>query len=501
MLCLCYHVEPVANVLQRRRTQIRMAQRAYRHRKETTITSLEQQVQELRGTNEEMSNIFISLYDFAVGKGLLQREPEFGQQLQSTTERFLALAKASANEDGHDEHIDDGKPEEPVRRTKGSKPSPKKRHEDSPHMAEPVNPWGGYTMSKDDSPEDDLTLDFPQQTYEHRGRQSDLQIITRPTEDNASFPFDLMDLQQYRVSLPPMDTFTQSFFPESQLPLPKSHNYNELSFARRIHRGAIERAFRLFNSTDTATSELFDRVFGLTLMYNTRESIHEGLQRAVKRNTKEPLAEWQNPFVHIGGSGTFYPDTDPSNDLVRPKFRTGYSMGPLTTSAAETDEFLSEDMRCSIPGYEGKFFDSNDVEGYLRGRGLEIPPAADFVTAELDISILTEASSPRSNSSVDPLSPKTPESPALNAVRGYTFDFSTPEPKSFPFPAVKFGEGWDAEMLDPNLDPIFSTLPALGQRTPDSAGSEVAPVLGERRLVTINVNTLLDSKFSPSLLF
>ena len=68
------------------------------------ITSLEKQVQDLRGTNEEMSNIFISLYDYAISKGLLQREPEFGQQLQSTTERFLALAKSTANdEENHDE--------------------------------------------------------------------------------------------------------------------------------------------------------------------------------------------------------------------------------------------------------------------------------------------------------------------------------------------------------------------------------------------------------------
>ncbi|ATZ46487.1 hypothetical protein BCIN_01g10720 [Botrytis cinerea B05.10] len=83
----------------RRRTQIRMAQRAYRHRKETTISSLEKQVQELRGTNEEMNNIFINLYDFAISRGLLQREPEFGQQLQSTTQKFLELAKQNAGDE------------------------------------------------------------------------------------------------------------------------------------------------------------------------------------------------------------------------------------------------------------------------------------------------------------------------------------------------------------------------------------------------------------------
>jgi hypothetical protein len=95
-----------------------------------------------------MCNIFISLYDFAVGKGLLQREPEFGQQLQSTTERFLALAKASsAHEDSHDESSEES--QKPVnsefdRRLRGSRKSPKKRPGKEPFMVEPTNPYGGY---------------------------------------------------------------------------------------------------------------------------------------------------------------------------------------------------------------------------------------------------------------------------------------------------------------------------------------------------------------------
>lgn len=44
-----------------------------------------------------MGTIFTSLCDFAVSKGVTQREPEFRQQLQLTKERFLALAKGSSN--------------------------------------------------------------------------------------------------------------------------------------------------------------------------------------------------------------------------------------------------------------------------------------------------------------------------------------------------------------------------------------------------------------------
>lgn len=481
-----------------------MAQRAYRHRKETTITSLEKQVQDLRGTNEEMSNIFISLYDFAVGKGLLQREPEFGQQLQSTTERFLALAKASANEDGHDEtHGEDEKLPDPPsgRRTKGSKGSPTKRQVDvEAHIADPINPWGGYTMSKDDTPDDDLAMDFPHHNYESRGR-NDLQVITRPTEDNASFPFDLMDLQQYRVEVPSIEDFSHNFLPDVQPSLPRTHAYNEFSFARRIQRGSIERAFRLITSK-TVSPEAFNRTFGLTLMYETRENLEARLRRGLAKTNKESLSAWRNPFVHIGGSGTFYPDSDPSNEDLRPKLRTGYSIGPFSPVVTEAQDLFQEEMRCNLPGFEGEFFDSNDVEGYLRGRGLNIPPSADLVTAEIDVSIFTDASTPRSISTFDASSPKTPKSPLEKKLpdpffASYNFDFSNPEPKAFPFPPLKYGS-WDDQLnaTDPNIDPIFSTLPNagsdlnLGRKTPESVDGEVPST--EKRLVTVNVNALLN---------
>ncbi|KAG4441685.1 hypothetical protein IFR05_002819 [Cadophora sp. M221] len=489
----------------RRRTQIRMAQRAYRHRKETTITSLEKQVQDLRGTNEEMSNIFISLYDFAVGKGLLQREPEFGQQLQSTTERFLALAKASANEEGHDEtHGEDEKQadSQPGRRTKGSKEPPKKRQDDlDAHAADPVNPWGGYTMSKDDTPDDDLTMDFPQHGYESRGRNADLQVITRPTEDNASFPFDLMDLQQYRVEVPSTESFSQNFLPEAQPSLPRTLAYSEFSLARRVQRGAIERAFRLITSK-TISPEDFNKAFGLTLMYETRENLEARLRVGILRSNKEALMSWRNPFVHIGGAGTFYPDSDPTNEELRPKLRTGYSIGPFSPAATDVQDLFKEEMRCNLPGFEGKFFDANDVEGYLRGRGLDIPPAADFITAEIDVSIFADASTPRSSSSLDASSPKTPESLVDRRLpdpfsASFSFNFSNQEPKAFPFPPLKYGS-WDnqANTTDPNIDPIFTTVPSansdpnVDRHSPESVDGELP--FTEKKLVTVNVNILIE---------
>lgn len=504
--------QTMSNNAQRRRTQIRMAQRAYRHRKETTISSLEKRVQDLKGANEEMSNIFISLYDFAVGKGLLDREPEFGRQLQSTTERFLALAKtAEDHEDNHGEsekHDDEG--ESGSGKTKSRRASPKKRQENTPPVSEPANPWGGYTLSKDDSPTEEIDMGYqPDQQYRTR---EDLQIITRPTEDNASFPFDLMDLQQYRVEVPQMEDYSQNFLPQSQLPLPSTYSYHEFSFARRIHRAAIERGLRLITSKDPSNEHKFQKVFGFALLYESKEAIEARLKRLHNGSIKDTLQEWRAPFVHVGGSGTYYPmrDSDFNSDLM-PKFRTGYSMGPFDSQVTQVQEVLNDDMKCSLPGFEGDFFDANDVEGYLRGRGLDIPPAADFVTGELDLLALTEMPSPRSHSSdtvTSVLSPRTPRSPVGSILLdGDNFELGKNDAtmtiskslnqmtNTLPYPLAYDSWENDKSMDDNLIDPIFSTIPdqnSIRAKTPEVIVSDSR--YGEKRTVTINVKTLIDGE-------
>ncbi|ERT00353.1 hypothetical protein HMPREF1624_03724 [Sporothrix schenckii ATCC 58251] len=92
----------------RRRTQIRLAQRAYRSRKEKAIVSLEKRVNSLKEANEAMSNAFMRLHDFALGRGLLDQHPDLAQHLRQTTEVFLEMARQSSA----DEDMDDPNEEE-----------------------------------------------------------------------------------------------------------------------------------------------------------------------------------------------------------------------------------------------------------------------------------------------------------------------------------------------------------------------------------------------------
>ncbi|TDZ36498.1 hypothetical protein C8035_v008282 [Colletotrichum spinosum] len=76
----------------RRRTQIRLAQRAYRNRKESAIQELQEEVDELEKINQEMGKLFMQLWDFAYSKGMIESVPGFGRQLKEFREKFVALA-------------------------------------------------------------------------------------------------------------------------------------------------------------------------------------------------------------------------------------------------------------------------------------------------------------------------------------------------------------------------------------------------------------------------
>ncbi|CAL3963908.1 unnamed protein product [Diplocarpon coronariae] len=335
-----------------------MTRRAYRRRKETTIASLEQELQELRGNNEEKRKIFNDLHGFA---------------------------------------------------------------EEEPHMTEPTNPRGGYTLSND------LPLSF-QKSYEHKDYQSDLQVNPRSIEVNAT-----------------------------KTPTPHYHAYDEISFTRRINRGATDKAFKLITS-EHASPESFDGAFRPTLI----------------KTPKQFLSQRRNPFVHIGSSGTYYLDTNSGNDVNRPKSRTGYSMGPFSASPTS---------------FEIEIFDANDIKGYLRGRGLKNLPSADYVTAEVNVSDLDESPN---DSSLVAISFRVPDSLLKIILKmgcaPFTFRVVNLEPKAFPLTPAKDGTWGDKlssardSSLSCNIHLIFTTLSDLDRglclgRAPGFRPSDVSSAI------------------------
>lgn len=87
---------------ERRRTQIRLAQRAYRTRKETTISELKGQVSELQSAINHMSKTFSQLHDNLFDSGVLNSLPAdhpVVQQLEQMMDHFAEVSGPLADSD------------------------------------------------------------------------------------------------------------------------------------------------------------------------------------------------------------------------------------------------------------------------------------------------------------------------------------------------------------------------------------------------------------------
>ncbi|RDW78860.1 bZIP transcription factor [Aspergillus mulundensis] len=79
------------NPEERRRTQVRMAQRAYRSRKEASVSSLKNRINQLETAMKQISTAVISFGDDLVRSGALDTHPDLLKPLGNTVQACLAL--------------------------------------------------------------------------------------------------------------------------------------------------------------------------------------------------------------------------------------------------------------------------------------------------------------------------------------------------------------------------------------------------------------------------
>lgn len=139
------------------------------------------------------------------------------------------------------------------------------------------------------------------------------------------------------------------------------------------------------------------------------------------------------------------------------------------------------------------------VEGYLRGRGLEIPPLAEFITAELDLSEFRVSNSiTSSDSGMNTSSPKTPDDfiekgNHENGTFSHNFDPSKPGGNAFPFP-IEYAD-WAGDTVSKDARHFDSTSSAISIPSFNISNSATSEqVISKKRLVMINVEILLEGK-------
>ncbi|KAK8173314.1 hypothetical protein IWX90DRAFT_138339 [Phyllosticta citrichinensis] len=427
----------------RRRTQIRLAQRAYRQRKEMTINSLQHQVEHLQSVIDGMHNSFLNFNDRA--SDIASLRPDLASDLQQTRDalnQLVQTAKVVGEDHGESDDADnpsscqDPPRQEPPRQERVVanlssrsyeeviQPQRRRLDERAAQQQAMYQQLGmGYLFADDmlgmdlapnaDSSSNTADVLAPS-TLALKSAVGATASASPPIQSLSASPFPggsalqvsgprgslstsesnrrsvASDSHGYGINpLSPQFTFSPSLTTSPEIQLPYTYSFQETTFARRLQRACLERGFHLLSNSQLRPGA-FQRVFRICRHYATRDEIQRQFRALLQQSVLEPIEFLNSPFIHLGGAGTHYPQRDGNGNIVPRK--TDWNVrriGPWATKA-ELDLIraglnpriswsreLEEDLR----QYDGEWFDSHDVEGYLEELGIRIDAQASFAEA------------------------------------------------------------------------------------------------------------------------
>ncbi|KAL5001779.1 hypothetical protein BDV10DRAFT_158667 [Aspergillus recurvatus] len=165
--------------------------------------------------------------------------------------------------------------------------------------------------------------------------------------------------------------------PPRQYPLPPSlpirqytYAFQEVRFARRLQRYCLEHAYRLFTDSRSDPREIY-RMFRLVPCVRDRAKTQPRFRQLLMGGCTDPLEVPSLPFYSVGGAGTHFPDIDEEGNAIYPGNsrmpRRVLGVLPWAELGTKGDEEALE-----VHGLGGEWFDSRDVEGYLRLHGVDV---------------------------------------------------------------------------------------------------------------------------------
>lgn len=351
-----------------------------------------------------MGKEFMNFFDFVLAQGMLENAPEVARRLNDTTRKFLSFTRRNADDASKETSNPTPAPATAQRETQAENHSQERRGSGSGSPSPPSDEFVPQNPSVTGPGPLETQLTTPPSLNPLQQQLTPpvslpYEIITIPTAENASFP--IYDTQS---SIPlNHNPFTSPPYPG--IPSPSSYASQERTFGRRLQRATVEAGLRLV-SMNNPPPHRYAAVFGFCLLFEPREAIIRRLTMVLSKSRKETLNNWKFPFTNLGGAGTFFSGPGgngfqpgmniPASNMpignqglpepLRPSELTGFSMGPFDPEIESAkDDRIDVRMRMMHRGFEGDFFDADEVETYLRQRGIIIPENADFIDAEIDI--------------------------------------------------------------------------------------------------------------------
>lgn len=463
-----------------------------------------------------MNQTFIDYNDKAIASGIANWKPALGEDLKFAVERFLQLSRnVSADSDGED-------------RGHGCKPQVEPTYVEAPMLS----PAGFLThalrtkASASNTPMANLNHPASMLGYEvsfdnpNTAETEGLGMVGNAEEPDYLRSSDMthkwvensMSSQQSLPELSSLPVFTPNWNAAADQAIKPTWTYSfqERTFSRRLLRSSYERTYHLLTDPDSSKHEIY-RVLRYTFHISDAKKIAARIRENLIKSSKESLENWDSPMLHIGGAGLHYPRVDPKGETPLPSNWTSpQSMGPYRPRngplSIPDNEFPQHLMKYA--NVEGTWFDSDDVEQYLRTKGLYLDGLMSVAEIEVDEQVPSLASefstgSPNSLSSdsfADPQSPR-----QLNDTMPDLFSHNTdyftetshgasvPEQASMPFESTAMDTGFDFAWP-------FSSIPKHANELdvgdmamfPESGTFIFAP---QKRTLRIDVDRLLDGGY------
>lgn len=282
-----------------------MAQRAYRERKEGNLEELRNRVSELSSTVNLMREAFATLKRQFCNASLT---PVQAAQLEEAHSKIESLAGNTHN----------GESSTPDRKQSATLEKPvEPKASSSVSKVRNVPSWLDESallseMNKPQRSAQELALGWKFYSSGAQSVSDDLpQIYMTPRDAEWIREFQ----QSPRTATPALSSASAEVheyrpFPlVQQLDLPQSFSSQESTFARRLQRTCIEKAYQLLLSPGTRPAT-YERVFRLSLLGRSRAKIIEAVKPQLAAGPHQDRNFWDSSLIHIGGAGTHYPPRD-----------------------------------------------------------------------------------------------------------------------------------------------------------------------------------------------
>lgn len=375
-------IDVVASGKERRRTQMRLAQRAYRQRKQNELSSRVKQVSERDEVIARMKAAFNLLQSRLMEVDALSVNLGLEGPMAEMEMGFEALGQMAT---------DSGSTSAPA-----PVPTVGGGQADMPAIETVVDAsqqrqWSSSDLGSDNSDPYDLLNQPRHSVY---GTTAPAQTFDMQHHYSNTY-------QQYTNQTVPITTMNEISLPiGTYISPPTSYSFQETTFARRLMRICIERAHQVLIRGGLATLSPGEaRVFKLAYRVWSRDYLVQKFQMALAGTSD--LYDPSVPFVPLGGAGTHYVhlrESPPPNSQSmasssssnpahyysqqQPHLptETAVTSGPLTTHMAHIPHTGPDTSIMGIVSSLGllndgsEWFDVQDIEGYLLEMGIKLEP-------------------------------------------------------------------------------------------------------------------------------